>query len=97
VVAAVNYRELGYFDRFNETLLKYCDWQVELFTSDHDGEESLRVFRLKAEADSVAGGSKIFMGCIPPETPVGSLICCGSLCRHYYQLGQFSGQLEASI
>lgn len=97
MVAAVNYRELGYFDRFNEALLKHSAWQVELFTSDHDGEDSLRVFRLKAKADSVVEGSKIFMGCIPLETPVGSLICYGSLSRHYYQLGQFSGQREAPI
>lgn len=93
-MAAVSYRESGYFDLYNEILLKHCDWQVELFTSDHDGQDSLKVYRLETQTNPITGDSKVFMGCIPPETPVGSLICCGALCRHYYQLGQLSGQLS---
>lgn len=38
------------------------------------------------------GDRRVFMGCIPPETPVGSLICCGSLCFHYYNFGLIEGQ-----
>lgn len=81
----MNYKEPGYFERYNQILGQHCDWQVELFTSAHDNEDSLRVFRMHSEG--AAGMERVFMGCIPPETPVGSLICCGSLCRHYFQMG----------
>lgn len=81
----MNYKTLGYFDRYNLILGQHCDWQVELFTSAHDNEDSLRVYRTRD--DGAAEPSRVFMGCIPPETPVGSLICCISLCSHYYHLG----------
>ncbi|EIU1413928.1 hypothetical protein [Pseudomonas aeruginosa] len=99
------YKQAGYFDSYNQVLGKHCNWEVELFTSLHDGQDSLRVFRLASEdgvdvvdgtygAGTDGGGvddRRVFMGCIPPETPVGALICCGSLCLHYYNLGVSRG------
>lgn len=94
------YQKAGYFDSYNQVLGKHCNWEVELFTSPHDSQDSLRVFRLASEdgVDCVEEGGqgrdgdrRVFMGCIPPETPVGSLICCGSLCFHYYNLGVSRG------
>lgn len=49
----MNYKELGYFERYNKILGLHCDWQVELFTSAHDNEDSLRVERTLQSAQLI--------------------------------------------
>lgn len=92
-----DYKRAGYIDLYNKTLAKHCNWEVELFNSPHNGQDSLKVFRLGSKGGSQTNDLRFFMGCIPPETPVGSLICCGSLCLHYYNLGVSEGGVAACM
>lgn len=92
-----DYKRAGYIDSYNKALAKHCDWEVELFNSPHNGQYSLKVFRLGSKEESQNDHLRFFMGCIPPETPVGALICCGSLCLHYYKLGVSEGGVPASM
>lgn len=73
-------------ERFNKILQGWCNWEVELNIAEHDQSESYAVYRLEAD------NSRVFMGCIPTETPVGSLMCCSTLCQHYYELGKSDSQ-----
>jgi len=73
-------------EEYNRILQGWCNWEVELNVAEHDQSESYAVYRLEAD------NSRVFMGCIPTETPVGSLMCCSALCQHYYELGKSDPQ-----
>ncbi|RZO10680.1 hypothetical protein EKG40_03690 [Pseudomonas moorei] len=69
----------------NSFLRKSCGWEVEVGVSTYDASEFFRVYRLEKYGRKTI--SRIFMGAMPIGTPVGSLACSASLCKHYYQLG----------
>ena len=71
--------------KYNKTLKTWCNWEVEIHHAEHDQSESYAVYRIEKST-----GERFFMGCIPTETPVGALMCCASLCQHYYALGRAS-------
>lgn len=49
-----------------------------------DVSEFLRVYRLVKVGRKTV--SRVLIGAMPQGTPLGSLACSASLCKHYYQL-----------
>lgn len=80
----MNYKSAKYIEQYNQTLSERCDWQIQLCA----GEEHANffaVFHLNTHPSK--SDTEVFVGYIPIDTPVESLICSESFCFDYCRLG----------
>ncbi|WP_192564425.1 hypothetical protein [Pseudomonas gozinkensis] len=76
-------------DQINSVLREHCDWEVEAAKSPFNQSQFYRVYRLQQNVKK--SRKRIFIGVVPDQISVGSLLSCASIAGHYYQLGLSHG------